>query len=358
MYFGYKHNILQNMSTNTRITRSKGKSDGLSLPTRTRPTRKETILGKEGGMALNTTFNVDLDQHHQQMPTHSLPTSPTSGSQPSQLSAPLFKEDRFSSTSEEETEADTEVTLINGSNQLNRTFAHNSTTEKPTSTPTTTDYTTQGDPNQVAPSTPNNIFMSTATETEFLGTNNFFIPDGSDRHIHQIHYKVFHAGYLENGNNVYLLELPALEKMLNTWKFLMDETSGQFYAVYDNSYQQMSMKAMLKQTWNAGELIDQLATMRQAFGYAGLAGSTPPLVTGTQPSTSTSHQPDDLLPKQPAPKAVPYQPPSFKLTRPTARLTMNERIQVHYNYMSRTPGSRGGTHGAVANMPPMWRPGC
>ena len=356
------------MSTNTRITRSKGESGGLSLPTRTRPTRKETISGKDGGMALNTTFNAGLDQHQQtltqmaQLPTQlpqanpvrrtetpapmlppgphrpltprmPLPASPTSDSQPSQLSAPLFKEDRYSSTSEEETEADAEVTLINGRNQPNRTFTHNSTTERPMSTLTTTDYTTQGDPNQVSPSTPN-LFMSTATEIEFLGTNNFFIPDGSDRHIHQIDNKVFHAGYLENGNNAYLLELPALGKMLNMWKFLMDEMSGQFYAVYGNSYQRMSTKPMLKQTWATGELIDQLAMMRQAFGYAGLAGSTPPLVTGTQPTASTSCQPDDLLPKQPAPKTVQYQPPSFKLTRPTACLTMNERIQVHHNYIS------------------------
>ena len=253
------------MSTNTRITRSKAESDGLSLPTRTRPTRKETISGKDGGTALNTTSNAGLDQHQQtltqtlQLLTQSpqanpvrrmetpapmlppgphrpltshmpLPASPASGSQPSQLSAPLFKEDRYSSTSEEETEMDTEVTLINGRNQPNRTFVHNSTTERPMSTPTTTDYTTQGDPNQVSPSTPN-LFMSTATEIEFLGTNNFFVPDGSDRHIHQIDNKVFHAGYLENGNNAYLLELPALEKMLNTRKFLMDEMSGQFYAV-------------------------------------------------------------------------------------------------------------------------------
>ena len=163
------------MSTNTR---SKGKSDGLSLPTRTRPTKKETISGKDGGTALYTTFNVGLDPHHQKMPTHTpqllaqspqanpvkmmetpvpmlppgqhrpltphtpLSTSPTSGSQQSQLSAPLFKQDRYSSTSEEEAEADTEVTLVNGRNQPNRTFTHNSTTEKPMSTPTSTDYTT------------------------------------------------------------------------------------------------------------------------------------------------------------------------------------------------------------------------
>ena len=157
------------MSTNTRTTRSKGESDGLSLPTRTRPTRKETISGKDRGTALNTMFNAGQDQH-QEMPTQMLqlltqspqanpvrrtetpspmlppgphrpltprmplPASPTSGSQPS---APLFKEDRYSSTSEEETEVDAEVTFINSRNQTNRTFMHNSTTERPTSTPTT-----------------------------------------------------------------------------------------------------------------------------------------------------------------------------------------------------------------------------
>ena len=355
------------MSTSTRITRSKGESDGLSLPMRMRPTRKETISGRDRGTVLNTTFNTGRDQQQQmltQMPqllTQSpqanpvgrmetpapmlppgphrpltphmpLPASPTSSSQPSQSSAPLFKEDKYSSTSEEETEADAEVTFINSRNQPNRTFTHNPTTERPTSTLTTVYYTTQGDPN-VAPSTPN-LFRSTATDIEFLGTNNFFVPDGSNRRIHQIDNKVFHAGYLENGNNAYLLELPALEEMLNTRKFLMDEMSGQFYAVYSNSYQWMSTKPMLKQAWATGELIDQLAMMRQAFGYTGLAVSTPPLVTGTQPTASTSHQPDDLLPKQPAPKTVQYQPPSFKLTRPMVCLTMNERIQVHHNYIS------------------------
>ena len=55
---------------------------------------------------------------------------------------------------------------------------------------------------------------------------------------------------------------------------------------------------------------------------------------GMQPTASTSQQPDDLLPRQPAPKTVQYQPPSFKLTRPSTRLTKNERIQVHHNYIS------------------------
>ena len=309
------------MSTSTRVTRSKGESDGLSLPTRTRPTRKDTISGRNGGTMLNTTFNTGQDQK-QQMPTQTpqlltqspqansvrrmetpapmlppdphrpltprmpLPASPASSSQPSWSSDPLFKEDKYSSTLEEETEADAEVTFIHGRNQPNRMFAHNPATERPMSTPTTVDYTTQGDPDAL-PLT-SNLFRSTATDDEFLGRNNFFVPDGSDRHIHQIDNKVFHAGYLENGNNTYFLELPALEKMLNTRKFLMDEMSGQFYTVYGNSYQQMSTKPMLKQAWSTGELIDQLATTRQAFGYARLARATPPLTTGAQPTASTS----------------------------------------------------------------------
>ena len=94
------------------------------------------------------------------------------------------------------------------------------------------------------------------------------------------------------------------------------------------------MKPMLQQAWATGDLIDELAATRQAFGYTGLAGSTPPLAMGTQPTASTSCQPDDLLSRQPAPKTVQYQPPSFKLTRLTMRLMMNERIQVHHNYIS------------------------
>ena len=216
---------------------------------RMRPTRKETISGRNGGTALNTTFNAGRDQQ-QQMPTQMpqlltqspqansvgrtetpapmlppgphrpltfqmpLPASPASSSQPSRSSDPLFKEDKYSSTTEEETEADTEITFIHSRNQPNRMFTHNPTTKRPTSTPTTADYTTQGDPD-ASPST-SNLFRSTATDVKFLGMNNFFVPDGSDRCIHQINNKVFHAGYLENGNNAYLLELPALEKMLNT----------------------------------------------------------------------------------------------------------------------------------------------
>ena len=125
--------------------------------------------------------------HRPLTPRMPLPTSPASSPH---SSAPLFKEDRYSSTSAEESEAD-EVTFIHGKN--NNTFS-NHQAKRPTLTPTTSDYTTQGDRD----ASPSNLFRSNYMSDEFLGTNNFFMPDGSNRWIHQIDNKVFHAGYLEN----------------------------------------------------------------------------------------------------------------------------------------------------------------
>ena len=309
------------MATSTRITRSKGESDGLSLPMRLRLTRRDATLGRNGG----TTLSTSGWEHQQQIPTQTphptqspeaapaertatapmlppglhrplTPRMPLPASPASSLSSstPLFQEDGYSSTLEEKSE----VTFTHG--RCNGTSPNQHA--KWTSTPTPSDYMTQDDPD----ASPSNSSKTHDINNKFLGTNNFFMPDGSNRHIHQIHNKVFHAGYLENSNNAYLLEIPALENMLNTRKFLMDEMSGQFYAVYGNSYQRMSMKPMLQQAWATGELIDELAATRQAFRYTGLAGSTPPLAMKTQPTASTSQQPDDLLPRQPAPRTVQY----------------------------------------------------
>ena len=60
----------------------------------------------------------------------------------------------------------------------------------------------------------------------------------------------------------------------------------------------------------------------------------PPLNQSQPTASTTGNQQDDTLSKKPAPKTVQYQPPSFNLDRPTMHLTMEERIQVHHNYIS------------------------
>ena len=141
------------MSSNTRVTRSKGESDGLSLPARTRPRRKSANMkNDDGDTVLNTIFDSGSGQHHLQMPVHTsplrcqstppwtdtvrmwetpvpavpvashrlmtpcipLPRSQDSNTSLSTMSAPLFTEDRCSSICDDNVEVcDAEVTLIN-----------------------------------------------------------------------------------------------------------------------------------------------------------------------------------------------------------------------------------------------------
>ena len=62
------------MSSNTRVTRSKGNSDGLSLPAKSRPRRKPTNMeNDDGDTILNTTFDAGSSQHHPQTPVHTSP---------------------------------------------------------------------------------------------------------------------------------------------------------------------------------------------------------------------------------------------------------------------------------------------
>ena len=177
------------MASSTRITRSKGKSDRLSLPMKSRSTRRDATSGRNGGR-----------EHQQQMPTQTphttqspetasaertatapmlppgphrplTPRMPFPASPASSLnsSTPLFQEEGYSSTSEEESE----VTFTHG--RCNGT-SPNQHAER-TSTQTPSDYTTQGDPN----ASPSGSSRSHDITNELLGTNNFFMPDANNR---------------------------------------------------------------------------------------------------------------------------------------------------------------------------------
>ena len=175
------------MATSTRITRSKGESDGLSLPMRSRSTRWDATLGRNRG-----TMSTSGREHQQQMPTQMphptqlpetapaertvtapmlapglhrplTPCMPLPASPASSLtsSAPLFQEDGYSSSSEEESEVTFTHSRCNGTSP-------NQHAER-TSTPTPSDYMTQGDPN----ASPSSSSRSHDITNEFLGTNNF-----------------------------------------------------------------------------------------------------------------------------------------------------------------------------------------
>ena len=120
----------------------------------------------------------------------------------------------------------------------------------------------------------------------------------------------------------------------------MDEITGQFYAVFRNSYQSMCTIPRLLHTWEPGQLIDELVATRCTFGCMEPTGPAP-ATQASQPHpidpVSTAYNEDmipDLTIQKPLPRTVPYQPPSFNLNRPTRCLTKEKKTEVHHNYIS------------------------
>ena len=265
--------------------------------------------------------------------------SQNSGSHLSQLSAPLFTEDRYStSTDNDQDNCDAEVSTITRWQSPSQATTIVMSPKRPVLTPSTADYSTQSDPNQVAP-LENHEYSQNNSTTAIQDTNNYLIPDRSNRRIHDIQNKTLHISIPENRHGVYLVELPDLKSLLHTSRYLMDEITGQFYAVFGNSYQCMSTIPRLFHTWEPGQLIDELVATRCTFGYMGPTGPAP-ATQASQPHpadpVSTVYNEDiipDLTTQKPPPRTVPYQPPSFNLDRPT-RCLKEERIEVHNDYIS------------------------
>ena len=102
----------------------------------------------------------------------------------------------------------------------------------------------------------------------------------------------------------------------------------------------MSTCPRLDEPWEKAELLDELAETRHAFGYAGLAGPTPaqqipqPVHQQPTPQVPTEDIIPGLTPAKIPPRSIPYQLPAFSLDRPTARLMIEQRMQVYHNYIS------------------------
>ena len=174
----------------------------------------------------------------------------------SQLSVPLFTEDRYSTSTDNKKEnCDAEIITITRWQTPSQATTMVMLPTRPVSTPLMVDYSTQGDPNQTALKG-NHGYNQNNSTMPIQYTNNYLIPDGSDRCIHDIQDKTFYRGILENGHNAYLVELPELKSLLHTSRYLMDEVTGHFYAAFGNSYQCMCTIPRLTRTWEPGQLID------------------------------------------------------------------------------------------------------
>ena len=268
--------------------------------------------------------------------------SPSSHISPT--SCPLFTEDRLSSSSEQEI-CGQEVTTIIHENTPTRSPAH-TIPSRPGSI-ATVDYSTQGDPDQSGHSL---VMGLVCEQTSMLNTHNYLLPDGTGRRILGIPISERKPFVLENRHAAYQIQLETLEPVHETSTYLLDRLTRQFHMVYIDGYRKMATTLMLLSTWHKGQLVDELEETHALFGLppkeapspsrqpAASQCLSPAVIQRSQSCAQNTAENDEAVPdlsnQLPPPRTVEYLKPSFSLERPVCRLEMDERLEVHNNFIS------------------------
>ena len=291
----------------SRQLHSHGESDGLSLPERTRKSKKssdqpeieqqtspqpsrpgsaqlpagdsatpatrlaartESTTPQATGLALTPATDMDLLSRtgSPQVPLKNT-QSPISHLSP--ISGPLFTEDRLSTSSEQEI-CDQGVTTIIHENTPTRSPSH-TIPSRPGSI-ATVDYSTQGDPDKPGHSP---VSALDHEQTSILNTQNYLLLDGSGRGILDIPISERKPFIFENRHTTYQIQLETLEPVLEISTHLFDGLTRQFHMVYDDGYRKMATTPMLLSTWCKGQLVDELEETCALFGLPPKEASSP-----------------------------------------------------------------------------------
>ena len=209
------------------------------------------------------------------------------------------------------------------------------------------DYSTQGDLDQSGHS----LITGLAHEQiSIFNTRNYLLPDGTGRRILDIPISKRKPFILENGHAAYQIQPETLEPVLETSTYLLDRLTGQFHAVYDDGYRQMATTPMLLSTWCKGQLVGKLEETHALFGLPSKEAPSPArqpaasqclppaVIQRSQSHVQNTEENDKALPdlnnQPPPPRTVEYLEPSFSLQRPVHRLEVDERLDVHSNFIS------------------------
>ena len=346
------------MSSNSRMTRSKGPAEELSLP----PTRmrKDVSTAKEGEE--NAQGQVQANEQNQPT-TADMPspfarpgsragtcTTPASeGGMPPIASNPFARPDSHagfappeptspqssvSSTSDNQlqedvntsvswdlVDTDTDAEVAN----INLSFTHKTVTD-----PKTTDSS----------NTRQNKTVALNNEINTLYNQDFFVADTTGRRLSQVTDKSNYSSLLPNGNAALQLRLPDLLIYLKTDTYLVDVKTGHHYAVYHNHIEKMSVLPKLYSAWPYRQLLQAIHDDAVHFGInlpePATSKQSAPVA---QPSSSMDRDVQTVNKQHPSPcmpTIVNYEPPSFNLQIPKRMLTRSERDQVLRNHMTAT----------------------
>ena len=308
------------MSSNSRMTHSKGPAEELSLPpTRMRkdvstankgeenaqgqvqanvPSQQRTVAmpspfarpgswagtcttpASEGGM-LPTASNpfARPDSHAGFAPPE--PTSPQSSV--SSSSNNQLQEDVNTSVSWDLVDTDTDAEVAN----INSSLGHRTVTDQKFTDSTNTRQNNAVDLNN---------------KINTLYNQDFFVADTTGRRLSQVVDKSNYSSLLPNGNAVLQLRLPDLLIYLKTDTYLVNVKTGHHYAVYHNRIEKMSVLPKLYSAWPYGQLLQAIHDDAVRFGINSPEPATSKQSAPVaQPSSSVDHDVQAAKKQQPSP---------------------------------------------------------
>ena len=343
------------MSSNSRMTRSKGPAEELSLPpTRMRKDVPTANEGKEDAPEVQA--NVQSQQRTADTPspfarpwsragtsttpaseTGMLPAASTPFARPDSRAGlapqkPTSPHSSLSSTSDQQMQED-ENTSVSWDLVNTDTDAEVANINL---APTHQAVTNQNCADSINKMQRNAVGLNHELNT--LYNQDFFVADTTGRRLSQIVDKSNYSSLLPNGNAALQLRLPDLLIYLKTDTYLVDVKAGHHYAVYHNRIEKMSVLPKLYAAWPYRQLLQAIHDDAVRFGVNSPEPDTSKQsAPAMQPSTSIARDVPAEQEPQPSPRkptVVKYEPPSFNLQMPKKMLTRAERDQVLRNHMA------------------------
>ena len=294
------------MSSNSRITCSKGPSDGTLFPPYTKP-RKDTSTKADnaGSLQPSTQQQTACDQLNSTV-SHSLFARPGSWAGVSTAPAtptgmPSASSSPFAQPGSRTGSAQSEVDFPSAAPQAARSSSCNSTISSiddpvfPLEVNTSTSWDmidpdcdeevagiTNGESqhqvnrpaNATNDSDPLNRDLGLEQVSDTNSTNNlgtlynqdFFVADTMNRRLSQVPNKTNYPYPLPNGHAALQLRLSDLLIYLKTDTYLMDVHTGEHYAVYSDKIQKMSVTPKLYSPWGYRQLLHTIQSDALRFG--------------------------------------------------------------------------------------------
>ena len=343
------------MSSNSRMTRSKGPAEEFSLPpTRMRKDVPTANEGKEDAPEVQA--NVQSQQRSADTPSpfarpgSRAGTSTTPASETGMLPAastlfawpdsraglaprkPTSPQSSLSSTSDQQMQED-ENTSVSWDLVDTDTDAEVANINL---APTHQTVTNQNCADSINKTQRNAVGLNHELNT--LYNQDFFVADTMGRRLSQIVDKSNYSSLLPNRNAAPQLRLQDLLIYLKMDTYLVDVKTGHHYAVYHNRVEKMSVLPKLYAAWPYRQLLQAIQDDAVRFGVNSPEPDTSKQsAPAMQPATSIAHDVPAEQEPQPSPRkptVVKYEPPSFNLQMPKKMLTRAERDQVLRNHMA------------------------